>query len=363
MTVVVFTFVLLLGNGLKDILPLLVNGQASLWVVLQAVGLLIPFVLVFALPMGMLTATLLFFGRLSADQELTAIRAGGVSLLALITPIILLSVFLAGCAAWLNLEVAPKCRVAFTTLRDRAAMTAGTLLEDQPMQIGDYTVYVKKIRNNKLEDISIIQLNEKMHRWFKAENGKVERQTNQIVVTLFEAYGATQEGSRVQPIQVAEMPFTLDSTAKNSSAMKVSDMSFIQLRKKIQELDRASSQAEPLEKIDSAQLREKLKQLRTMRKDLAMPARVQMHRMVSFSFACIGFTLIGIPLGIRAHRKETSAGIAMALFLVLIYYSFIILGQSLDRHAELAPHLIVWLPNFIFQAVGAVLLWRANKGI
>jgi len=140
-------------------------------------------------------------------------------------------------------------------------------------------------------------------------------------------------------------------------------MTFEQLWAELRELEKRVTAPTPVQKLSTEQYREKMREVERERADLTQPVRVQIHRQVSFSFACVGFTLVGIPLGIRAHRRETTAGIAMALVLVLVYYSFFIVGQALETRPEWFPHLILWLPNFIFQAVGIVLLWRANKGV
>ncbi len=368
MTVVVFTFVLLLGNVLKEIIALLVNRQATLWIVIQAVGLLIPYVLAFALPMGMLTATLLTFGRFSADHELTAVRAGGISLVALVTPVLIASILLSGLCAWVNLELAPRCREAYKQLLFRATMKnpANILVENQYVQIRNHTIYIKKISGNNLEGVTLIETAEDFQRWIEAERGEIsiDPKTKQMLLKLSDGYAIERRGEEIQTPQFGETVYPLDpGSADEIREPKISDMTFSQLRKKLNELELLTQNSPALEQTTSIDLREKMKKLKNMQRDLTMPAKVQLHRMVSFSFACFGFTLIGIPLGIRAHRRETSIGIAIALGLVLVYYSFIILGQALENRAELFPHLILWLPNFIFEALGTVLLWRANKGV
>src|ERR1051326_2057321 len=370
MTVTVFTFVLLLGNVLKEILALLVNGQATLGVVVQAVGLLIPFVLGFALPMGMLTATLLVFGRFSADQELTAVRASGVSLVALVTPVLLVSAGLSCLSAVVNLEVAPQCRVAYKNLFFQLGIerASSLLVEKQFMDdFPGYLVYVGRKEGTTLRDVSIYKLSAegKLEQSFQAASAKIVPNTasNQVVLQLYQLHHYDLVNPQADYLPEKPLPLDYKPPPAPTLSTNLSDMTFSQLRQKLRQLERLSVPNKPAGPATSEELREQKRRLAAMTTDLTMPVRVQIHRQVAFSFGCIGFTLIGIPLGIRAHRRETSAGVAMALILALIYYSFIIVGQSLESRPEFAPHLILWLPNFIFQAAGAVLLWRANRGV
>ena len=363
-TVAVFTLVLLLGNVLREILTLLVNRQATLGIVAQAVGLLVPFVWVFALPMGMLTATLLIFGRFSADQELTAVRASGVSLLSLISPVLLLSLALCALSAMVNMEIAPRCRVAYKNLifsvrveLSNAQLPEGRVIKDFP----GYIFYVGKNRKGNLQDVIVYDAGENTTLHATHGHVDVDIPNQRINLRLYDAKGLRFPGGLPLNLGDTVLPIKLNPQEKGNQRPKITDMTFLQLRAELRDLERRMNLSEALRNLSAEQLQARKSEWRKQQKDLTSPVRVQIHQQVAFSFACFGFTLVGIPLGIRVHRRETNVGIALALALVAIYYSFIVLGKALDTRAELAPHLIVWLPNFIFQAVGAVLLWRANR--
>ncbi len=372
MTGLIFTFVLLLVNGLRELLPLL--GQVSIWVVLKGFVLLIPFLWAFALPMGMLTATLMVFGRFSADQELSAARAGGVSLLALVSPLLILSLVLCAVSVAVNLEIAPRCKVAYNRLRDQSRMA---VLSNLQLPAGQYIKYIPGYiiwigKNDggvvqSLQDVRILQYKNEtnLEVSIRAPRGRFEvDRTNQVaILRLYDTKTVMVSSDMTGSGGEAMISFDLSKTPTGIIRKpSLSDMTFGQLRNELRELEQASNISFPSNKLSAAEITFRKTQLQQQFKELGEPARVQLHRQVAFSFACFGFTLVGIPLGIRVHRRETNIGIAIALGLVALYFALIIVGDALNMRPELAPHLLMWAPNFLFQTVGAVLLWRANRG-
>ena len=449
-TVGVFTAVLLMGNAMKEVLALVVQGQASLVGVAKAFALLIPFVISFSLPMGLLTTMLLVFGRFSADQELIAARAGGVSLVSLVTPILLFAVAVSGLSAFINLKVAPECRAAYKSLiYELATSNPATLLSEKTFvtEVPGHVIYIetldrdpesphkwilKNVMLNRIENNELIQRT-------RADRGEVEYfpAEKRYVFRLFETKGSVRSdklslifggepeetnattdtpttnsvvetpspstGPEWMPWAGHEVvvPIDLAQMEKRIFKPKLSYLNFSQLHRELERhgeiinvddsgrkalahyatiqspkvgmelaITRAGNKvgrgrvtsentpAHVVVEILSGEIREgdRLELDRT-------PLKVQLHRQVSFSLAAIAFTLVGIPLGIRAHRRETTAGVAMALVLILIYYSFIIFGQAKAHAPEFYPHYIVWIPLFLFQIIGSVMLWRANRAV
>lgn len=344
-TVCVFAGVLLLGSVIKEVLGVLLNQHASFWDIIRAIGMLIPFILVFALPIGMLTAALLVFGRLSADQELTAMRASGVSLLALVSPVLLFSALMCVVCAMVNLDFAPRARQAFKRMIfDMTERNIGLIL--QPGAFHDfagYTVYVGKATANELEDVSI----------YKMEDGKA--------VQVYRASRATLQ---------------VDRTAPENPVLKVGlfdgyMMDFnMELPTYFQELPPIPL---PLGKSDQFgeaalanrsifDLFKERDRLQAIGIDVT-PVTFQIHSKIAFSFACVGFTLLGIPLGLQTHRRETRIGLLVALILIAVYYGFFIMGEAWSTRPKLHPWVLVWIPNFLFQGIGAILLYRADRRV
>lgn len=367
MTVLVFTFVLLLGNLLKQVLELIVSQRASLGLIAEAIGLLIPYAWAYALPMSMMTAVLLVFGRFSADHELTAARASGISLVSLVTPVLLLSLVMCGVCAVVNMEIAPRSRAAFRELIARVKMDLANAQLPEGRFINDfdnYIFYVGKNRRGELENVMVFVFQDKTNRLMtiQAPHGqlRIDTTNQQMNVHLTDAQWIIFMGDRVLPSH-GDFDLPIDLRGKPRGKPNLTEMTTTQLREEL----RAVEQVEPMVAVTNQppeQSRVVLENLRKTRASIMSRIRVQLHSKIATAFACFGFTLVGIPLGIRVQRRETGVGFFVALLLVMVYYALLLIGLGLDARPGLMPHLIVWLPNFVFQAVGVGLLWRANRG-
>jgi len=343
-TVVVFAGILLLGSVIKEVLGVLLSQRVAFWDIARAIGILIPYILVFALPVGMLTAALLVFGRLSADQELTAMRASGVSLVALVSPVLLFSGLMCVVCAMVNLDFAPRARQAFKEMMFEFVeknigliLPAGVFL-DFPK--AGFTIYVGETAGNELSDVSIYRLEDgRAAQVFRAARAVVRenRDAQTIEVTLYDGHFMDFQlelPSYFDELSLPPLPLGGSSEMSQASLSNRSLFDLIEERKR-----RAAAGMD------------------------VTPVTFQIHSKVAFSFACIGFTLVGIPLGLQRHRRETRYGLFIALLLIGVYYTFFILAESWETRPDRYPHLVVWLPNFLFQGLGAWLLYRADHQV
>ena len=73
------------------------------------------------------------------------------------------------------------------------------------------------------------------------------------------------------------------------------------------------------------------------------------------------FALIGVPLGIKVSRRETSANLGVAVAIALSYYFLSTSVSWLDRRPDLHPELLSYVPNLIGLALAGWLFWRSDR--
>ena len=104
-----------------------------------------------------------------------------------------------------------------------------------------------------------------------------------------------------------------------------------------------------------------LEQLKSENKRERSASRTEINKRFSFPFACVAFAIIGVPLGVTAHRRETSIGFAMGLIVATTYFLFVIIGDTLRGNPQAHPELLVWFPNVLFIILGWLLFRRLAR--
>ena len=192
--VALFVFVLTLGNVIRDLLGHVLAGQLPLLPFLRLAWLWVPAMAIYALPIGILTGVLLTLGRLSADNEVTAMRAAGISLTRIARPVLVLGVLGAAGALYVNFESMPRARVQYETeLADAVRSNPISFIRPKTFirEFKGKVIYVGEKEGDVVRDIWLWELDSKgrVRRLVRAESGRIvyDAATNSLVPTLFNA--------------------------------------------------------------------------------------------------------------------------------------------------------------------------------
>ena len=339
LSIVVFTFVLLVGNILR-LADLVVNKGVDVLSVLQLFLYLVPWLLSFTLPIAALTAVILCFGRLSSDGELTAMKASGVSLYRISAPMLMLGVVFSFVAFFLNDQVSPNASFASRRVIKEIGIKKPTAyLEEGTFIRGfeNYVIFIYEIKGNKLKNIRIYQPQEgRPTRTIVAEWGEININSKTNIVELKMFNGTSEEPSPTELDSFYKLNFktyymTLDLTTilkKEKIQKKTREMTLNELNREIEK--------SLIQKIDPT------------------PLFVEIYKKINMSIASFVLILIGIPLGIRAHRSEKSIGFGISLILFAVYWGLFLGGVALSLKGAVKPLLGVSLPNVAFFIFGVI---------
>ncbi|MDO5317385.1 MAG: LptF/LptG family permease [bacterium] len=329
------------------------------------------------IPIALLVSSILVFSRMSADSEVAAMRACGVNLFTVTRWPLLFAVGCTVLGVFVNNEIVPRGHQVRRDLTRRISVGAGLELLEPGRVIDDFPkvkIYFEEKEGNWLKDLIVLDFsNPKVDRMVTAAKALVTSEGRDVVLDL--------HGMTVDPLdernpgmaRAARFQYRVKDALKDRTyKRKVKDFRFLEMMDQIREaksdvknpeVAAARKAKERLEKDDGRERTEKkdsvakeLKLGKKVFKRHLSELRTEFQKRMVFAFASICFVLVGIPLGIRAQRKESSIGMAIALVVALSYYLVVILMTSMDKSYAVRPDLLIWLPVVLCAALASYLI-------
>ena len=338
--------IILLMDKIFKLIELIVTRGTSATQILKLLFYIAPSFLIFTIPMSILLATLLSFGRLSSDNEITAFKASGVSLYQLFWPIIYFSVIAYFVTIFLVLYALPWGNRGFINTLYAIAQTKADIDIKERVFNDDFeglVVYVDKvpIQGRKMEGVLIYDEREKgkSNTIFSTEGYLFnDPKSHEVILRLLqgEIHRFELETQTYQRVQFDTYDLKLE-LAKTFEA----------IGKKLREHEMSIDEIEG--KID---------RMKKEGKNTASQ-EVELHKRFSVPFACIVFAIIGVPLGIQPRRSGRSHGFVFSILILLGYYIALTASEMFAVRGTIPPFLAGWAPNVLFGSFGIYLLVKA----
>jgi lipopolysaccharide export system permease protein len=389
----VLTFVLLMDQ-VFTLMDMLIGKGLPLGAVGEVFFLSLPFILAVTIPMAVLVAALMAFGRMTQDNEVTALRSSGLPFHRL-----LLAPFLAACGVCLflfyfNNVILPEANHRVKNLLMDIAIKKPALKLKEGAFITDfedqgYILYIKKVnvKTSQIFDITIFDL----------RKGGIPIQpsipsTNPQTIPSFEApktimskLGEIYFSSDGKTLTVKLRSGTMHAIdPKNISSYYKSLTPFTTMTINLPvdlNLERQSRDYRSVREMGASMM---LKEIGKLRKEIAELIRargqtkdsipevqfreqqidgywVEIHKKIAIAVACPIFILLGAPLGVKARRGGVGIGFGVSLAFFVVYYLFLVGGEELANRGMLSPFLAMWAANILLGIVGLILTLQTTR--
>jgi lipopolysaccharide export system permease protein len=341
-----FTFIFLTSRIL-DITNLVVNHGVGLLQVLLVIVYTIPYFMVFVIPMAVMMAVLLTFLRLSGDNEIMALKAGGVNVTALLPPVVVFCLLGGLLTAFMSIYGQPWGRSSAKQLVVRIAASSIDigLKERQFTDTFDGIVlYVSQVdtQTRTLRDVFIEnQQDDKLASTVVAPRGQLLRAADGLTWRL-RLFDGTIHQVDLQEFRANAIRFdTYDLT-----------LSLAQM------LEPQKRPSKHRREMNLAELRQYIREHQAARDAGYFNALMRYHKMFSIPFACLVLGFLAMPLGMQAKRVSKSYGLGLGLVFFMLYYLLLSAGSVFGESGRLPPIAAVWMPNLVMAAVGVFLFVR-----
>ncbi len=347
---VLFTFVLFL-RALGPLFEVLVRGTAPPKTVAYLMALLLPPVLTFSLPVGTLVGVLIGLGRMSADGEITAMRAAGVSARRVVAPVLIFALLATAAAA--------ACSLWFTpfSIRERYRLVNTAIAKQLTAEV-QRGVFEEQFTgsNTVLYVGDVIASASSVGQWkkvFIADLTPPEQRSS-----------GGREYADVPKILIAEEALAIPDPATNRLQLSMKNVNTYQIDKNpaIYHATQASAEDQTLAAkprseegpskvftaMDTRPLKAEAKK--------SVEAGVEYHRRFALPLACLLLAIVGIPLGTSSRKAGKSGAFVLTVALAFLYYMALISLTGLAEQGRLSVPVAVWTPDVVFALVGIGLL-------
>jgi LPS export ABC transporter permease LptG/LPS export ABC transporter permease LptF len=354
-----FVFVLFLKT-IEKLSNMLVRVSAPPLTVAKLFLYALPATIPFALPLGVLVGILIGLSRMSADSEITAMRASGISSASVVRPVFLFSFLAMTVTALASLWLTPlslHLESAIARTIAAAQLTGGIesriFNEDFPnkvLYVGDVLSTAKPIIWRQVFIADVTPADE------LAQQGKNRGDGPTIIVATEAIVHPDPERNRIILDMKNERVSYRDKEGKVVTEYAPSQIQTLQAQKP------ADLQVnKTVQEMDTGPLYKRVYRSHGLSHEDYVEAAIELHQRFALPFACILLAMVGIPLGVSSRKGGKSSAFVLTVVLAFLYYLGFIGLIGLARKGSLPVPLAVWTPDAVFLIAGIVLLSQLER--